>query len=198
MSSLAINLFLLLILSVSSSAMASGGEDKPKEGVVAEKEIKSDEESFTVVQARVLGLEAKVRSAEDGIKKLIEEKQRTQDPEKLNEIIRNMITLHKELENHAKEYDQQKALLNYRYPEKGQSEKRKYQRHEVKSIEEMEGQMSLSKSLQKTMSKVRIQYEMNEAPSNSSQTKSQKGTQPLNQIEKNEKSDLLVPVILKK
>lgn len=197
MSSLVFNFFIALQF-MTSPSWASGGEEKPKESAASVKEVKSDEESFNVVQARVLGLEAKVRSAEDEIKKLIEEKQRTKDPEKLNEIIRQMIAVHKQLENHAKEYDQQRAFLNYRYPEKGQSEKRKYQRHEVKSIEEMEGQMSLSKSVQKTMKKVRMQYENADASLIPTKTKSQKETAPEADLQKNEKSDLLDPVILKK
>lgn len=197
MSSRVLKLFIALHF-VGSIAGASGGEEKPKEGAPTAKEVKSAEESFNVVQARVLGLEAKVRSAENEIKKLIEEKQRTKDPEKQNEVIRQMISVHKQLESLAKEYDQQRALLNYRYPEKGQSEKRKYQRHEVKSIEEMEGQMSLSKSVQKTMKKVRTQYENVDMSASSTKAKSQKETKTESNPKINEKSDLLDPVILKK
>ncbi len=89
---------------------------------------------------------------------MILEKQNTKDPEKTNEIIKQMITLHKELEHNLREYDQQGALLKYRYPEKGQTEKREYERIELKSIEEMESQMSLSSSVKRTLRKVRMQY----------------------------------------
>lgn len=149
---------------VSSFAMAEdhgggSGEGHGAPAAAAEtKEIKSTEESFAVVQARVAALEAKVRSGEAELQKLIQEKQNTKDAEKTNEIIKQMITLHKELENNLREYDQQRALLKYRYPEKGQMEKREYERIELKSIEDMETQMSLSNSVKRTLRKVRMQY----------------------------------------
>lgn len=119
---------------------------------------KPGEESFMVIQARVAALEAKVRSGETEIGKLIAEKHHAKDPEKVNEIIRQMISVHKEIKQNAKEYDQQRALLKYRYPEKGMMEKREYERIEVKSLEEMENQISLSSSLKRTLKKVRSQY----------------------------------------
>ncbi|WP_374077019.1 hypothetical protein [Bdellovibrio bacteriovorus] len=148
---------LLSFLTVSSLAMAEEHGAAPAATEPA-KEIKTTEESFAVVQARVQGLEAKVRAGETEIQKLILEKQHTKDPEKVNEIIKQMITLHKELAGTLREYDQQRALLKYRYPEKGQVEKREYERIELKSIEDMETQMSLSSSVKRTLKKVRSQY----------------------------------------
>lgn len=154
----------VFVILVASLAFASGGgghgggEAEGAEAKPEKKEIKSAEDSFAVVQSRVQALETKVHSAQDEIKKLIVEKQHTQDPEKVNEIIRQMLTLHKDLEKNLKEYDQQRSLLKYRYPEKSASEKREYERIELKSIEDMESQMSLSSSLNRTLKKVRTQY----------------------------------------
>lgn len=150
----------------SVSAFASGGEGHGggaegggHEGAApAPKEIKSDEESYNVVFARVQGLEAKVQSGKAEIEKLILEKQHTTDQTKVNEIIKTMLTLHKDLAKNLKEYDQQRALLKYRYPEKGQTTKREYERIELKSIEDMESQMSLGATIKRTMKKVRSQY----------------------------------------
>ncbi|KYG66943.1 hypothetical protein AZI86_07930 [Bdellovibrio bacteriovorus] len=193
------SLALKTVLSVmlSSVALASGGgghggaegggEAKPEK-----KEIKSAEDSFSVVQSRVQGLEAKVHSGQEEIQKLITEKQHTKDPEKVNEIIRQMLTLHKELEKNLKEYDQQRSLLKYRYPEKAASEKREYERIELKSIEDMESQMSIGSSVNRTMKKVRMQYGNPEPESKKveshSKTAPSKPSQP----------GLTDPVILKK
>ncbi|MBO9668686.1 MAG: hypothetical protein J7501_17945, partial [Bdellovibrio sp.] len=138
-----------------------GGEEKKEgEGKAEEKkEIKSAEESFAAVQARVSALEAKVHSGKEEIEKLIEEKQHAKNPAEVNEIIKRMVTLHKELEKNVVEYDQARALLRYRYPEKGGAEKREYERIEVKSLDDMESQMSLSSSVKRTMKKVRTQYD---------------------------------------
>lgn len=139
-------------------SVAFANEGASKEVAPEGPKNKPAEEGFNVIQARVASLEAKVRSGETEIQKLITEKQHTKDPEKVNEIIRQMISVHKEIQKNAKEYDQQRALLKYRYPEKGLTEKREYERIEVRSIEEMENQMSLSSSLNRTIKKVRSQY----------------------------------------
>lgn len=118
----------------------------------------SGEESFAVVQARVQGLEAKIRSAETEIQKLIQEKQASKNPERTSEIIREMLTVHKELEKNLKEYDQQRSLLKYRYPEKSATTLREYERIDLHSIEDMEKQMSLGASVNRTLKKVRSQY----------------------------------------
>jgi hypothetical protein len=190
MYSLALKIVFSLILS--STALASGGgghgggeggEAKPEK-----KEIKSAEDSFAVVQ----GLEAKVHSGQEEIQKLISEKQHTKDPEKVNEIIRQMMTLHKELEKNLKEYDQQRSLLKYRYPEKSASEKRVYERIELKSIEDMESQMSIGSSVSRTMKKVRMQYGNPEPESKKGDGHSKTGPSKPSQ------PGLTDPVILKK
>lgn len=193
--------FSLILLTASSIAFANeggghgGGEAKEGEGKGEEKkEVKSAEESYAAVAAKVQALEAKVQSAEEELKKLIEEKQHTKDPAKLNEIVKQMLTLHKQLKENAKEYDQQRALLRYRYPEKGLTEKREYERVEVKSLEEMESQMSLSSSVKKTMKKVRTQYQTPEevkAHDDKEAKKKANSAQP-------KKPDLTEPVIMKK
>ncbi len=137
-----------------------GGEAKEGEaGKEEKKEVKSAEDSFSVVQARVQALEAKVHSGQEEIEKLIEEKQHTTDPKQVSEIVKQMMGIHKELQKNVKEYDQQRALLKYRYPEKGLTEKREYERIDVKSIDDMEKQMSLTTSVNHTLKRVRSQYE---------------------------------------
>lgn len=193
--------FSLILLTVSSVAFANeggghgGGEAKEGESKGEEKkEVKSAEESYAAVAAKVQGLEAKVQSAEEELKKLIEEKQHTKDPAKLNEIVKQMLTLHKQLKENAKEYDQQRALLRYRYPEKGLTEKREYERVEVKSLEEMESQLSLSSSVKRTLKKVRTQYQTPEevkAHDDKEAQKKAKGVQP-------KTPEITEPVIMKK
>ncbi|WP_374029544.1 hypothetical protein [Bdellovibrio bacteriovorus] len=181
----------LIFLTYGSLAFASGGESAPAKE--EPKEIKTSEESYAVVQARVAALEAKIRSGETEIAKLITAKQSAKDPAQVNEVIRQMITIHKDLEHNIKEYDQQRALLKYRYPEKGLAEKREYERIELKSIEEMESQVSLSASLNKTLRKVRTQYE---APEVSAETSKESAATKKKQDKK--QPSLIDPVILQK
>lgn len=194
---------LLCTLLVSFSVFANEGGEEKKEGGGGEhggapaapvQERRTTEASYNEVLAKVSALETKVHSAEAEIEKLIEEKQHTKDPKRAQEIIAQMVKLHHEMEKNAKEYDQQRSLLKYRYPEKAGAEKREYERLEVKSLDEMEDAMSLSSSVNKTLKKVRRQYV---APDESAIVKKEaKSGKKKNGETAN--PDLAAPVILKK
>ncbi|UYL10334.1 hypothetical protein B9G69_007040 [Bdellovibrio sp. SKB1291214] len=175
---------------------AEGGEKKEGEGGAEEKPVKSAEESYDKVAAKVAALEAKVHSGQEEIEKLIEEKAHTKDPARINEIVKQMLTLHKELKKNVEEYDQVRGLMKYRYPEKGLATKREYERIEVKSLDDMESQMSLSSSVKRTMKKVRTQYDTPD------QAKARKEAEVAGHAEgskkKKKEPELTEPVILKK
>ena len=170
-----------------------GGEEKKEGAAAAPKERRTSEASYAEVQAKVSGLEAKIRSAEEEIGKLITEKQHTTSPERTTQIVNEMVKLHREMQTNVREYDQQRSLLKYRYPEKGVGgEKREYERIEVKTLDEMEDSLSLSSSVNKTLKKVRTQYEKPEMPVKPEKKNSKKTK------EKTEEPSLIAPVILKK
>ena len=189
-------LFLFAFVFVHANEGGEHGEQGEKEE--KSREPKAKEDSFGTVLSRVLAIEAKVRSSEDELKKLIQEKQRTKDQKKVSEIIKQMIAIHRDLQRDVKEYERERALLNYRYPEKGQSEKRRYERIEVKSLEEMEGQMSLSSSVKKTMEKVRSQYGISEKKQPSSPGGDKHDKQGADDKSSSPAPQLTDPVILKK
>lgn len=200
MYSLGIKFLVLAMLLISAPSFASehgGGGEEKKEGEGAEKaapkERRTSEATYAEVQAKVSGLEAKVRSAEEEIAKLIAEKQHTTNKERTSQIVTEMVKLHREMQTNVREYDQQRSLLKYRYPEKGVGgEKREYERIEVKSLDEMEDSLSLSSSVNKTLKKVRTQYEKPDMPVKSEKKASKKSP------EKTEEPALTAPVILKK
>lgn len=204
MFSLGIRFLVISTLLISAPAFASehgGGGEEKKEGEhgggggekAAPKERRTSEATYAEVQAKVSGLEAKIRSAEDEIAKLIAEKQHTTNKERTSQIVTEMVKLHREMQTNVREYDQQRSLLKYRYPEKGVGgEAREYERIEVKSLDEMEDSLSLSSSVNKTLKKVRTQYEKPDAPVKSEKKSSKKSQ------EKTEEPALTAPVILKK
>lgn len=171
-------------------AEASGGGGEAK---AEKKEVKSAEDSYSVVSSRVQALEAKIHSGQDEIEKLIQEKHHTTNPQRLNEIIRQMMTLHTEVQKNTREYDQQRSLLKYRYPEKSIADKREYERIEVKSLEDMESEMSLGNSVNRTLKKVRRQYGTSENEMAEKKRQPSKDASP-----GKTPSDLMAPVILKK
>lgn len=151
---------LFLAVAVVGLGFSASASEEVKEGDKKESkpEIKR-EEDWNVVQARVSGLETKVKAGQEEINKLILEKNQTKDSARSQEIIEQLVQLHKQLKENVKEYDQQRALLKYRYPERGLKDERVYERIDVKSLPEMESQMNLSHMVTRTMNKVRSQYE---------------------------------------
>ncbi|AHI04702.1 hypothetical protein BDW_00960 [Bdellovibrio bacteriovorus W] len=151
------------------------------------------EDTYAVVQARVQGLEAKVRSTEAEIQKLIQDKHSSKNAEHTNDVIRNMMSLHKQLDGQIKEYEQQRNLLRYRYPEKNKADVRQYERIELRSLEEMESRMTLGSAVDKTLKTVRKQYPA--ADKDSKESLIEKKV-PAKESQKGQ--ELMEPVILKK
>ncbi len=201
MSSLVLKLFVFFLMALMSgfSALANDHEAPPAgehggggegEGGASKKEEKPE---WVTIQARVATLETKIRSAEEEIKKLVAEKAHNKDPKRTQEIINQMKTLHNEMKTNAVEYEQQRAVLKYRFPEKDLKGARVYERIEVKSIEDMEGQLSLGSSVKKTLKKVRVQYDAPEQRAKKEQTDIHREQQ-----KKENPNSLTEPVILKK
>lgn len=160
------------------------GEEKKDEKVGAEEEMPESQKKqlneANELQAKVQALQAKVKSKEESIHKLIEEKEETKDPDKVKEIISQMVSEHKELTSLAHEYEQQRSLLRYRYPEKSFKGARTYERLEVKPLEQMENQMSIEAKLKRNMKTVHSQFgeaEKDAAKKKAQQKKDQKGDQ---------------------
>jgi hypothetical protein len=143
------------------------------------------------LQSKVQALQAKVKSKEESINKLIEEKNRTKDPDKVAEIIKQMVSEHKEMSKMIEEYEQNRSLLRYRYPEKGFSGGRSYERMEVKPLDQMENQMSVEAKLNRNLKTLRSQY--GEPVEAQNQKKKKPG-----QKRENEAPSLTEPLVIQK
>ena len=92
------------------------------------------------------------------INKLIQEKNNIKDAARVNDIIAEMVAEHKEMSKMIIEYEQNRSLLRFRYPEKGYSGTRAYERMEVKPLDQMENQTSVEVKLKRNLKTVRSQY----------------------------------------
>lgn len=155
----ALNIFFGVVAFASSANTEEKdpASEKSAEAEVTESQKKQMSEAVEL-QGKVQALQAKVRSKEETINKLIEEKNRAKDPEKVKEIIGLMFEEHKALSKMIEEYEQNRSLLRYRYPEKGYSGGRNYERMEVKPLDQMENQMSVEAKLKRNLKTVRSQY----------------------------------------
>jgi hypothetical protein len=125
---------------------------------------KTDEKSgdlpeWVFIENRLTTLESQIKSKKANIEKLIEEKDhlKSTDP-KVKTLIKEIISLHKEVSKDIEEYEKQKTILKYRFPEKGAAAKRKYQKIELKSIDEIEAYQGVDGKLTKSVKKMRSQY----------------------------------------
>ncbi|MBX3039698.1 MAG: hypothetical protein KF789_03185 [Bdellovibrionaceae bacterium] len=140
-------------LIASSLAIASGGEK------AAEKSSPPPE--WVEIQSRLQVLKAKMGAKEKMVRDLIADKHRGASHESFEHLKRE----HAELRKLSEEYEQQRNVLRYRYPEKGLKDGRKYQRVEVKSLTDMENQIGMEAVLQKTQNKMHRQYGASEEDS---------------------------------
>lgn len=168
--------------------LAFANEDAKKEEAPAKEGEKKEEaktekkeDGWQEVSARVQALKAKVETHEKNIQALVQEKATSHSEARLSEIVKQLVLEHKSYMEASKEYDRERAFLMYRFPEKGVKGDRKYERLEVKSLEEMESQMSLEGRVRGVLTKVRKQYpvkeeSVKEGETGATKTKKRKGT----------------------
>lgn len=140
---------------------AANDHAKPdgKEAAAGAKETGGDLPEWVYIENKISTLDSQVKSKKASIEKLVEEKNnlKSTDP-KVKEIIKQIVSIHKEVSKDIEEYEKQKALLRYRYPEKGAAAKRKYQQIELKSVDEIEQDQTVDGRLSKAVKKMRQQY----------------------------------------
>lgn len=151
------SVFLVLAVALFATAPVvanEGGGEKKEE----KQETKSTPPEWVEIQARLATLKAKISSKEKIVKEMIAAKQTEKDPKKSVEIVETLKREHRELRIATEEYEKERNLLRYRFPEKGLKEQQRYKRVEVRSIDEMETAMSLDGRLNRALGKVRRQY----------------------------------------
>ncbi|HRO67344.1 MAG TPA: hypothetical protein PL182_07260 [Pseudobdellovibrionaceae bacterium] len=143
---------------------SGGGEktDKPS----------SPPPEWVEIQSRLQTLKAKLSAKEKTVRELIAAKHHGQERESFEHLKKE----HAELRQLAQEYERQRNVLKYRYPEKGLKDERKYRRVEVKSLSDMENQIGMESVLQKTQNKILRQYGSTDGGSDRTPASENKGS----------------------
>lgn len=131
----------------------SGKEDK---GAAAAQAKKNPE--WMDLNTQLQTLKSKIGMSEDLIQKLIDQKNSSTDQKQSAEVISNLVKEHRSMSKTIEEYEQKRNQLKYRFPEAGLNDEREYERIEVKSLQDMENEFTISGRLQKAYSKVKRQY----------------------------------------
>jgi hypothetical protein len=138
-----------------------GGEKKEGGEGAAEKVETPDQKAtkeLADVEKKVASLSAKIKAKNESIEKLLEERAVEKDASRLAEISQLLKKEHKDLEEATQDYNTQLGVLQYRFPERGVTQGRRYQRLSTKSLEEMEKSMGLDADLKKSRDKVKTVY----------------------------------------
>ena len=117
----------------------------------------SDPPEWIEVQGRLQSLKARLITKETSVKELIRASQVSGKKETFDQLKQE----YAELRTMADEYEKLRHQLRFRYPEKGLATDRRYQRIEVKSLNEMETQVGMESKLQSNLEKVRRQFQTN-------------------------------------
>lgn len=103
---------------------------------------------------------SKIKSKEEAIKKLIEKKQTLpENSAETKPLIEELVREHKELQKLIEDYERNKNVLQYRYPERGAQAQRKYDKKKKQSLEDMEKAYGVDASLNRSLKVMRKHYE---------------------------------------
>lgn len=138
-------------------------EGKPPEGAAAgetpqDKTQQERTKEWMDLSAQISSLKTKIAGKEDAIKDAIKHKQHASSKADAEHAVQTLLKEHGELKKLEEEYNEKTQLMKYRYPEVGITEKRKYERIKVKSLEDYEQMMSLEGEVKMSVIKIKEHY----------------------------------------
>lgn len=136
------------------SAPAANPEKLP----IEERQQQERTKEWMDVVASLSTLKTKIKSKEDTIKEIIHHKNSAKTKAEAEALVGELLREHKELTKLLEDYNQSTQLLKYRYPDVGITEKRKYQKMELKTIDEYEDSQTIEGQIKRTVSKVKTHY----------------------------------------
>lgn len=144
------------------NAYANEEKAAPKEGESAASAAPTADQRSSKelmdLEKQVTSLAAKIKAKSDSVELLLKQKSVEKDPDKLMEIVKLVQQEHRELEQATREYNTQLGILQYRYPERGLSNSRRYQRLNTKSLEDIEKTLGLDAHLKNSRERVKTVY----------------------------------------
>lgn len=183
----------LFILCLFTTVGVSANEKKaegPAEGE-ADKAQQERTKEWMELSSQISGLKTKINSKEEAIKEIIKHKHHAKNKADAEHAVQNLLKEHSELKKLEEEYNEKTQLMKYRYPDVGVTEKRKYERIKVKSLEDYEQMMSLESDVKKSVIKIKEHYGIKDLDEEAHQPQ-----KPQDDPEENNK--LAKPIIIRK
>lgn len=132
----------------------------------------------------------KMESLEKEIQTLIQHKDHTSDPTVQKDLIAQIKTRHEELKKASADRNKEYLHMRFKHPEKGDLAERKYSRHEVKSIEDLEKDFTLDGRLDRLKQLVEQKFPLPESETQKAWKDKAAKRQPAS--EKSDETDSLV------
>ncbi|OYZ19532.1 MAG: hypothetical protein B7Y39_11935 [Bdellovibrio sp. 28-41-41] len=130
----------------------------PEKIPLEEKQQQERTKEWMDVVTSLSSLKAKIKSKEDTIKEIIHHKNSAKSKAEAEALVGELLREHKELTKLLEDYNQSAQLLKYRYPDVGITEKRKYEKIDIKSIDDYEDAQTIEGQVKKTVAKVKTHY----------------------------------------
>lgn len=187
-------LFLPILWLYFFSALNAVANEKKEEGAVENVSDKAQQErtkEWMDLSSQISGLKTKINGKEEAIKEIIKHKHHAKNKSEAEHAVQNLLKEHAELKKLQEEYNEKTQLMKYRYPDVGVTEKRKYERIKVKSIEDYEQMIGLESDVKKSVIKIKEHYGIKDLDEGTHQSQ-----QPKDDPEENNK--LAKPIIIRK
>lgn len=176
---------ILIALSLCLCASSSWAADAPS------KSGSGGTPEWVEVQNRLQALKARLATKETQVKGLIRDSQTSRD----KQVFEDLKQAHAELRQMGEEYEKLRHQLRYRFPERGMSVERRYQRIEVKSLSEMETQVGMESQLQGNLERIRRQFQSESSNSGGSESS---GRLPASQQRAPQEESVTLPAVMAK
>lgn len=150
-----LKLFILVLICVALPSWAAGGGEAPSSGGASSS---LEDREYKEKSNKLLGLEAKLKDMNESLSVLVEKKRREKDPDKVREMMSELVRLSKDRNKVVVEYRELKKYLIYRFPNLGKDIQRRYGVHEEASPEQLEKARGLEELLSETKDLIDQKY----------------------------------------
>jgi septal ring factor EnvC (AmiA/AmiB activator) len=121
--------------------------------------VGADLPAWVEIENKIAELSAKIKSKTGNLQGLIKQKQSLDnDAPQMKELLNSIVKEHNELEATILEYEKQKNVLRYRFPERGSQAERRYKKVESTSLQELERVVGIDGKLNRNLDTMKTHY----------------------------------------
>ena len=122
-------------------------------------QIGGDIPAWVEIENKIAELSAKIKTKSGNLQGLIKQKQSLEnDTPQVKELLKEIAKEHKELEITINEYERQKNVLKYRFPERGSQADRRYKKVESASLQELERVVGIDGKLNRNLDTMKTHF----------------------------------------